>query len=65
MKKTFQIIVTIVSEINPYYAKDMTEKEMQEDFNYLQAELQTRIKSELNEFMAADAQVKKISTSIK
>lgn len=65
MKKKFQVIVTIESEINPYYAKDMTEKEMQEDFNYLQSELQTRIKSELEDFMAADAKVTKVSTAIK
>lgn len=65
MKAKFTVVVTIEAEINPYYAKDMTEKEKQEDFNYLKAEVQTRIKSELAEFMAADAQVKNVKTEIK
>lgn len=65
MTKTIAVLVTIQAEINPYYAKDMSEKEMQEDFNYLESELQTRIKFELEDFMAGDAQVKEVSTSIK
>lgn len=65
MKAKFTVVVTIEAEINPYYAEDMTEKEKQEDFNYLKAEVQTRIKSELADFMAADAQVKNVKTEIK